>query len=212
MSVQPPTACERFDANAEDLALGHTTEPLRAELLAHAATCASCRALLDGLVSVTDRLLLLAPEVEPPAGFEGRVMDRLAADTPTAPRQHRRWMLAAAAVILVAGAFVAGWAITDEQPVDAAIVDSTGDEVGTVSLVADPVPHVLITVAAPRPGPGVRVCELQDGDGTWREVGSWEAADIYSGVWAAGIPDALLDATAMRITSDGDVVATARFD
>lgn len=205
--------CERFDAHAVDLALGHVHEPLRAELVAHAATCSSCRTSLDELVSVTDHLLLLAPEVEPPAGFEARVLARLDERASPAPAPRRHWLLlAAAAIVIVASAVVVGGLIgREDAPAQAAIVTESGAEVGTVSLVSEPTPHVLVTIDLPRPGPGVRTCELQAADGTWHEVGSWEAADIYTGVWAVGIDDSLLEATAMRITSEGDVVALGRF-
>jgi len=68
------------------------------------------------------------------------------------------------------------------------------------------------TVDNPRPGPGVRHCELLAPDGTWDEVGQWDAAGIASGVWAVGVDPTLLDATAMRITQDGAVLATATFE
>jgi hypothetical protein len=64
---------------AEDLALGAIDGSERAELFAHAAGCPACQARLDELALLTDRLLLAAPELEPPAGFEGRVLDHLSA-------------------------------------------------------------------------------------------------------------------------------------
>lgn len=206
------TACDRFDEHVEDLALGHLDEPLRSQLLAHASACPTCRGMLDGLGAVTDRLLELAPEAEPPAGFESRVLARIG--TPSQPRRRHRWPAVAAAVALVtagAAGMLALRAGTDDAPV-AAIVTANDTRIGEVRLVADPEPHVLVTIDRPRPGPGVRYCELQLADGTWVEVGSWEVADIAAGVWAVGIDGALLDAAAMRITTaDGDVLAVATF-
>jgi hypothetical protein len=44
------------------------------------------------------------------------------------------------------------------------------------------------------------------------KVGSWEVADLASGIWAVGIDASMLDATAMRVTSDdGTVLASAEF-
>ncbi len=208
-------ACQTFDESAEDLALGMVDEPRRSELLDHAATCARCRATLDGLGSVVDRLLLVAPEIEPPAGFESRVLARLdLADGPTV-RRTPWWAVAAAVVLLLAGGFVAARLIggaSDRATDTAQIVSSAGAHVGDVHLVATPVPHVLVTIDAPRPNPGVRHCELQRADGTWVEVGTWEVSDLTGGVWAVGIDAALLDTPAMRITDDaGTVLATATF-
>lgn len=211
--MSTPVTCALFDQHADELALGAVDEPLRSQLLQHAAGCAECRALLDGLGSVADRLLVLAPEFEPPAGFESRVLARLG--TPAAPARRRPTLtIAAAALVLALGAALVTALVTrgdDAGPV-AAIVTSDDVRVGEVRLVAEPEPHVLVTVERPRPGPGTRFCELQLPDGTWVEVGSWELDEIAAGVWAAGIDPDLLDADAMRITlDDGTVVATAGF-
>ena len=114
--------------------------------------------------------------------------------------------------MVFAGAFAAVRLDGEPTAATASIVAATGSEVGSVQLIAEPTPHVLVTIAAPRPDPGFRTCELQRPDGTWEQVGWWDAADIASGVWAVGIDPTLLDAKAMRIISDGDVLATATFD
>ncbi len=227
--------CEVFDSHADELALGLLGEPQRTGLLAHAARCPACRALLDDLAAVGDRLLLAAPELEPPAGFESRVLDRLPAPTgagdtgASATSGHRRapawarggrrhrpgWRATAAAgVALVVGAVAATVIVTGRETgdVDAegAIVTASGQEVGEIRLLTKPVPHLLITVPNPQGAPGVRFCELQRPDGSWVRVGSWEAVDIASGVWAAGIDPSLLDASAMRVVTDqGVLLATA---
>ncbi len=224
--------CDVFDTHADELALGLLGEPQRTALLAHAARCPACRSLLDDLAAVGDRLLLAAPELEPPAGFEGRVLDRLptptdrsepAPDATSAARRasgraaggRQRWLVtAAAAVALAIGAAATTTMITGRttSDVDAegAIVTASGQEVGEIRLLTKPVPHLLITVPNPQGAPGVRFCELQRPDGSWVRVGSWEAVDIASGVWAAGIDPSLLDATAMRVVTDqGVLLATA---
>lgn len=206
--------CERFDAHADELALGQLDEPLRGQMLAHAGGCPHCHSLLDGLGTVADRLLLAAPQVEPPAGFESRALERLGTRSARRPRRLTPATAAAAAVAVVA-LFVGAFVVTrgdDERVVAAAIVGGNGTEVGAAQLVPEPVPHVLVTIAAPGSAPGIRTCELQRRDGAWESVGWWDAADIASGVWAVGIDPGLLDARAMRILADGDVIATAAFD
>lgn len=215
MRDQRPIDCEEFDAHADELALGQVDEPLRSQLLAHAAHCAHCHAMLDSLATVVDRLLLAAPQIEPPAGFESRALGRLdVAPGSTRRRSGLRWASAGAAAvgIALAGALVA--VQFDDEPTAAttAIVAAAGTEVGSVQLIAEPTPHVLVAIDTPRPGPGIRACELQRPDGTWETVGWWDAAAIATGVWAVGIEPDLLDATAMRITADDDVLATAIFD
>lgn len=215
MSERASIGCELFDAHADELALGQVDEPLRGRLLAHAGECPHCHLLLDSLGAVADRLLLMAPEIEPPAGFESRALARL--DTRTAGPVRRstrvRWFAVAAVVgaMVTAGVFATAQRADEPTTATAVIVGGAGAEVGSVQLVAEPTPYVLIAIDSPRPGPGIRTCELQRPDGTWEAVGWWDAADIASGVWAVGIQPAQLDATAMRIISDGDVVAAATF-
>ena len=94
-------SCEHFRDLVEDLALGEIDDPERARLFAHAAGCPACQARLDELALLADRLLLAAPELEPPAGFEGRVLDHLAtaagppaAAAPAAARARCPWQVA----------------------------------------------------------------------------------------------------------------------
>jgi hypothetical protein len=72
------------------------------------AECARCRAVVADLASAADSVLLLAPTIEPPPGFESRVLARAAA-SPVAPAR-RRWPRLAAAAAIVAAAAVGGGA------------------------------------------------------------------------------------------------------
>lgn len=207
--------CDGFDVLADELALGQVEEPVRGRLLAHASSCARCTALLDGLGLVADRLLLVAPEIEPPAGFETRALARLGVADTARPRRTG-WRLpaaVAAAVVLAVVAFAIGRAGSGDAARSAAIAAPSGAVIGSVRLDDRPSPHVLVSIDAPRAEPGVRHCELQRPDGSWVRVGSWELADIEAGTWATGVERELLAATEMRIvTEDGSVLATAVID
>jgi hypothetical protein len=96
--------CARFAGVAAELAVGTLSGSERGAAVAHLAACPGCRQLAVELTGVADDLLLVAPEVEPPPGFESRVLARLAADR--APRRSRLRTLvavAAAAVLVAAG-------------------------------------------------------------------------------------------------------------
>jgi hypothetical protein len=202
--------CAEFDAEADELAVGALPEPRRSALLAHAAECASCAARLRALTDVADRLLLLAPSVEPPAGFESRVLARIGGSW---TRHLPRALTAAAVVLALVAGVVLGRAGGDDGLRKASIVAaSTGDAVGKVALVDEPHPHVLISLYEPRAGGGARSCELVLADGRRVDVGSWTYDEIKGGVWAAGIDDELLDAVSMRILDGDRVIARARFD
>jgi hypothetical protein len=100
--------CDAMRQLAPELALGGLTGPERAVAIEHLCQCGECQSYVDELAAVADRLLLLAPEDEPSAGFESRVLARMAQVRPTARRRRPRMMALSAAAVLavvVAAAF-----------------------------------------------------------------------------------------------------------
>jgi hypothetical protein len=104
---EPELTCVEVEDLAAELALGGIGGAERAAALAHLARCDACRTLVDQLARAADSILLVTPSVEPPPGFESRVLSRIAAAQPAPPvplrpaRRRRLWM-GAAAVALVA--------------------------------------------------------------------------------------------------------------
>ena len=94
-------ARELFPELAADVAAGDE----RARALAHLSGCAECRRELARTAEVVDDLLLLAPEREPPPGFEQSVMARISppASRLRRLRRLRAPLLWAASVVVVAG-------------------------------------------------------------------------------------------------------------
>ena len=92
--------CEQVREAAAELALGIVSGAERAAALEHLAACQTCRAEVEALADVADSLLLLAPQAEPPLGFETRVTDRMvgAGLGLTSPRPRRRRLLTVMAV------------------------------------------------------------------------------------------------------------------
>jgi hypothetical protein len=84
--------CSRLEDVAAELALGLLGGAERAVALDHLQSCSRCQAMVDEMATAGDNLLLLAPEVEPPAGFETRTLG--GKPRPTAGRAStasRRW-------------------------------------------------------------------------------------------------------------------------
>src|SRR6185312_1607255 len=82
----------------------------RALVLEHVAGCADCRRELEELSSVADEMIALAPQREPPPGFENRVLERLAVRHPgrrPARRRLRRLAFAAAVPAIAAASAIA---------------------------------------------------------------------------------------------------------
>jgi len=101
------TLCHETRELLPELALGIADGEDRARALDHVATCSDCRRELERLSGLADELLELAPEHEPPAGFELRVLDALEPPRPKARRRLFRPMALAAAA-LAASALTAG--------------------------------------------------------------------------------------------------------
>ena len=101
-------SCEHARQMAAELALGIADGAERAQALRHLSECAECRRAVQALSAVTDELLMLAPEREPQAGFESRVLERLQ-PAPAAARstRRRRRMLAPLAAAAAAAAIAA---------------------------------------------------------------------------------------------------------
>jgi hypothetical protein len=92
MSELNEMGCQEFSDVAAELALGVLTGRERAQALAHLDHCASCREEVGQLTATGEGLLGLLPSVEPPAGFETRVMDRLGLTAPApSPASRAGW-------------------------------------------------------------------------------------------------------------------------
>ena len=62
---------------APELALGIAAGEQRARALAHIASCTECRTLVDELSRAADSMLLIAPQKDPPIGFEAQAVGRV---------------------------------------------------------------------------------------------------------------------------------------
>ena len=109
--MRPPSAgCESVRESLPELALGVADGEQRARALEHVDGCADCRHELEELSSLADDLIALAPQREPPPGFENRVLSRLAIRETrhrSAPRRLRRLAFAAAVPAVAAATVLA---------------------------------------------------------------------------------------------------------
>lgn len=212
-----PEACTALREDAAELALGVLEGPERGAALAHLAACDECRALVRELTDVVDRVVALAPEAEPPPGFETTVVDRIRPVRPVAPR--RRLVLAGAAAVLLAVGTLIGAQLADgggdEAGLEwASMVAPDGEEVGEVWRYGDDDATLVVSVPAwadvPTGGPryALRV-ELAGGETT--ELGDFVLGDGRSswGVTTDLDADAI---TAVSVVDDtGRVWCTGQF-
>jgi hypothetical protein len=81
------TDCDEMRDVTTELALGIASGDERARALDHVAGCPACRRELERLAAIADDMLVLAPQSEPPPGFEARVLRAM-----TARPRKRRWL------------------------------------------------------------------------------------------------------------------------
>jgi hypothetical protein len=110
--MAPDMGCEQVTELAPELALGVADGHERESALHHMGGCQTCRRLVSELSSVSDDLLMLAPEHEAPAGLEDRVLDAISFAEPerasvpravTAPRRRPVWRRAWRVALVAAG-------------------------------------------------------------------------------------------------------------
>ncbi|HEX6238108.1 MAG TPA: hypothetical protein VFZ68_12995 [Acidimicrobiales bacterium] len=196
--------CPELREVAPDMALGLLTGKERARALAHLERCESCRIEVASLAGAADELLLAAPEANPPAGFDIRVLARLADERasggahrggpvpPSGPRRFRQRAVAAGLAVAAAAAaalLVAGLVVTFAGGDDLAVatgdmVTGRGRVVGDVTASGDP---AVVTVSVPAWGDMVErwgeeagtysiVVEAEDGSRTRKPILSDDGA------------------------------------
>ena len=216
--------CEETREVLPELALGIADGEQRARVLEHVADCPECRRELERQSGVADGLLLLAPDHEPPPGFEVRVLDSVL------PRPTRRSLLrpliavtaVAAAIAITAGGMLLGFR-DDRRLADqyrATLAQANGEYFGAVRLsdaagrpggvlfVYRGSPSWILLTVNPEHRASVERAELVDRSGRRIPLESFHLAD---GTWGGSIPRALQDVAAVHLTgADGRSVLVAQ--
>jgi hypothetical protein len=230
MSELNQIGCEEFAEVAAELALGVLTGRERAEALAHLDHCESCRETVRQLASTGEQLLGLLPVIEPPPGFETRVMERIGLPAPS-PRRTRharrlarpriwntRGLLAAAAVVVaVIGAGLGGWGLRGastqvaSSPLSfAPLVSASHQSAGKIFFYQGNPGWLYMSVDVNAPD-GTVICQVVGRDGHVTTVGSFQLADGYGSWGSVAPPGVSPPAGARLISSTGTVLATATF-
>jgi hypothetical protein len=218
--------CEAYADDLAALALGALSGRDRVTVLAHVETCPHCADELEQLVRAADAVVRVAPEMEPPLGFESRLFSRMGvADAPVV--LHRRfspprWTLAAAALVVV---LALGLGIglsmgssnkgttqslhqTTGKPVSSAALTENGVAVGQVATYGGATPWMFMTLADSS-AHGRVICQVVTADGVTHRVGAFTAKNGY-GAWGAPLPVTPQDVRRAEVVSpNGTVIATA---
>lgn len=216
--------CEETRELLTELALGIADGAERARALEHVADCADCQREVERQSAIADGLLVLAPEQEPPPGFELSVLRSI-----QPPAEKRGSILrplavvaaVAAAVAITAGGMLLGFR-DDRRLADqyrASLAEANGTYFGAVrfaDLAGRPggvlftyrgSPSWILVTVAPAHRGAVERAELVDRGGRRIPLASFRLAD---GAWGGSIPVDLRDVAAVHLVGgDGRSVLVA---
>ena len=218
--------CTTFEESVGELVLDLLEPAGRTALLHHAAGCSRCQAELHSLSAIADQLATVAPECEPPVGFEARVLAMFTppviAPADAVSRRVRRHPVAGALLAAAAAALLGVWvghSFTGAGHETAAT--STPALAGTL-LAEDGAEHgwVLVTTAADGAGatltmhlsdlrPGTYRCLFVAADGATTEVAAWPIDDSGAGQWTIAVAAPTAGERVVVVADSGATVATA---
>jgi hypothetical protein len=202
--------CAEVEELAPELALGTLPGDQRAAVLAHLEGCIVCRRLVKELSDTADALLLVAPEVEPPAGFGRRVLREM-----RPPRRHQWRPVAAVALALVVGlviGFIPGHLGSGSRAAVrvASFVPAAGESLsGRVYARAGGPSWLFMTVTNSNGEGDTYACELVLKGGRRLTIGSFPMRD-GSGSWGRSVDVGIGDIASVRLVNpSGRIAATA---
>jgi hypothetical protein len=210
---------------APELALDVLTGYERATAQAHLGMCPQCREYVGSLTQIGDRLLTLVPGVEPPVGFEDRVLADMGFPAQRVPSPRRRWwpMVVSAAAVIAVVFGVGGWAIGNLNDHGTTTVaaeshqvlrfaqfrSSDQHEVGQVFTYSGSPWWVYMSVT--NAGATTVTCQLVVQSGKTVSIGSFPLSG-GKGTWGAQVDVDPSSVVGARLVSDrGVVLATASF-
>jgi hypothetical protein len=213
--------CEVIGQDLTEFAIGTLSGRSRSLVLDHLETCAQCRAESESLAAVADTILWLAPEAEPPLGFESRLVERFRdGDGRSAMTRRRRMGVLSVAALLVAVLGFGVGAVTmthgnanqpsaTARPVTGQLT-SNGQTLGQV-IISSGSPSWMIMTVNEAKWSGVVWCEVSLANGRIETIGTFTLANGY-GSWIAPIKAAESDVRSARLVgANGAVIASATF-
>lgn len=205
-------SCADVQALGAEAGLGVLNGLERARVLDHLERCGDCAGMVREMARVSDLLLELVPQIEPPRGFGAQVLAQ--ARLLGRPPEHRRWRLSKRWVALGAAlaglAGLAGLGVSvgaPRQPIESAALAHDGTRVGQVFVYSGHPSWIFMTVDLGG-GSGRITCELSTKAGKSVVLGSFTPSAGY-GSWGTtiGIPPASIKGVRL-VTPTGATVAS----
>ncbi len=213
--------CEAHQEELPELALGVLTGRDRVRALAHVESCPRCAEELEQLSHTADAVVQVAPEVEPPMGFETRLFERMGiADVRPRRRIRPRWVAGALAAAAAVAALVVGLSLGQSSPTPPTQSAQAAHGVVTADLVEHgTVVGRVATHGGAHPWMSMMLfdssvhgpvnCVVVTSDGVSHHVGTFVAKEGY-GAWSVPLTVKTQDIRSAQVVSpSGTVIATA---
>ena len=206
--------CDAVRDILPELVVGALPGDERASALSHVARCAACQSETDALVIAMGSLLEIVPPVDPPVGFEDRLLARRSVVPVRRPRRSLRERLfagAAAVALLASGAGIGIAALGTGATAGAALrspLRAASGKVGEVVVVPGH-PSVFAMTVDVAGWSGWVQCAATYGDGRHVDLGRLYLRDGY-GSWASELRTSDLRSAVVE-APDGAILGTARF-
>ena len=188
----------------------------RALVLAHVEGCSDCHAETEQLSLAADSLFEMAPGVEPPLGFEVRLMERFRARPAAQRRVRRQWRLRQPSLVL---ASLLMWGGQHQTVVPSAFGTAPGGQIETESLVAGGRTLGKVVVYSGRTSwlfmslddgswSGEANCQVRLVDGKTVPLGTFWLEHGY-GAWGVTLPPGTGRIQTASVVTDQGVLASA---
>lgn len=213
----PDDACAPYRDELTEFALGTLTGRRRSAIVSHLATCDICRERVTSLAELSDALLVLAPALEPPLGFEQRLLTRYgeSAERPRRRSYSRVVSILAAALLLVVLAVAVGSGVRGGAPRSAsstppatAALTSQGRVLGHVFLTRGTPSWLSMTIDDPH-WSGTAWCSVRLNNGHVESLGRFSVLHGV-GAWSALVHAGTARVVSATVTDEyGRVLASA---
>jgi hypothetical protein len=204
-------------ASLAELALDILDGRQRAAVISHVEGCEECAGELRSLSATADALVLIPVAVDPPLGFESRVIERIRRNAPSFARRQYRGVRFAAAAAVIAAAFGVGWTIehatsaTSHANAVGPFIERSlvagGKTVGSVYVDTGRPSWMFVSLNAPGAPSRIR-CEVVTSNGHHDVIGTFSLVAGH-GAWGKALPMSWSAVRTVEITTtSGARVAT----
>ena len=230
--VRSGPECGPYADEIPELALGISTGRQRAQTLAHVEACPRCHAEMEQFSLAADSLLEVVPAIEPPLGFEVRLMERLGAGRAARQPVRRQWfvrrasfVLACLVLLVAVGAGVGtGWLVRGgQQPpvarstfgtepggrIETASLVSAGRRIGNVTVYAGRTMWLFMSLDDGS-WSGKATCQVRLAGGKTVLLGTFWLDNGY-GAWGVSLAPGTGRIRSASVLSNGGVLASADF-